>query len=98
MSTVIPSQPSSAPQRLGLPDADDLDPETVQRQLEVLLLTGGTTHDHALDSGPAEQRQLVRGEGPAADRDERLRQSLGSVAEPLGLSAGEDDRFLRHYT
>ena len=41
----------------------------------------------------ASRADLVGGERPPGDLDERLRAAAGRVAEPLGLAAGEDDRL-----
>ena len=60
-------------------------------------LPGGAREDHARHAGAREPADLVRSERLARDLDERLRTSAGSVAEPLGLAAGEDDRLHRGY-
>jgi hypothetical protein len=90
------AQASPTSQRLRLSDSDHLESEAAERALERLLVARRTAHDHPLDAGAPEECELVRGQGPAGDRHERFRLSLGSVAEPLGLSTGENDRFPRH--
>ena len=52
--------------------------------------------DHALDARGREPSDLVRGERPAGDVDERLRPPAAGVAEALGLAARQDDRL--HYS
>ena len=67
--------------------------EAPELSLEELALPRGAGHDHAVDAGLREPRDLVGGERPATDLDERLRASARGVAEPLGLAAAEDDRL-----
>src|SRR5205823_11682714 len=73
----------------------DLRPEPCQLLFEERALARRAADDHARHTGPRETADLVRGERPARDVDERLRASAGSVTEPLGLAAGEEDRFHR---
>ena len=87
------AEPAAAAERLGLSGRDDLRPEVADRRLERGLLPGDAADDHAVDADGRELLDLVRGERPAADLDQRLRTALGGLAEPLGLAAGEDDRL-----
>src|SRR6185295_11375894 len=85
--------PTPAPETLGLLRDSDLGTEVAKRALEEGALSGCARDDHPLDAGPREPCHLVRDERSAGDVDERLGPSAGSVAEPLGLAAGEDDRL-----
>ena len=85
---------ASAPsERLRLADQHELDAEVPELLLEDRFLARGAADQHTLDARLGEQSDLVRGQRAAPDRDERLGPALGCVAEPLGLSAGEDDRL-----
>ena len=75
--------------------ASDLDSDVAEARVELVLLPPEAADDHAPDAGLAEPPDLPCEQGPAADRDERLRQAAGRVAETLGLPAGEDDRLHR---
>src|SRR5207249_2386768 len=67
--------------------------ETVKLTLEEVALPRSTRDDHALHAGARESRHLVGDERAPRHVDQRLRPPTGSVAEPLGLAAGEDDRL-----
>ena len=84
-------QPSPASQRLVLAREGELDPHTFERALELALLPGAAADDHALDPGGREAADLVLGERPAGDIDERLRPALRGVAQALRLPAREQD-------
>src|SRR6478735_5965120 len=79
--------------RLRLRDRDDLGADTGELLLELRALTGGAREQHTAHAGIREPTDLIGGERLPGNVDERLRPSAGSVTEPLGLAAGEDDRF-----
>ena len=79
---------SPTPERLALGHGHDLRPEAGELGLEELFLAGRAADDHSVDARRGEERDLVGGERPPRDRDERLRPALRRVAEPLGLAAG----------
>ena len=85
--------PAAAPEPLRLLDGDDLGPSPASSVDERRSLAGRAREDDARHAGVREAAHLVGGERLARDVDERLRASCGSVAEPLGLAAGEDDRL-----
>jgi hypothetical protein len=58
-----------------------------------VLLPGAAADDHALDPGGSEAADLVLGERPARDVDERLRPALCGVAQALRLPTREEDRL-----
>ena len=89
------AQAAAAPERLGLADRDDLRAEPGQLRLEELLL-------------PAEQLTITRStparpsgstwyaaSGRPATGTSAFGRPCGSLAEALGLAAGEDDGFHR---
>jgi hypothetical protein len=85
--------PAAAPEPLGLLRADDLGRQAGELLREEVALPGRAGDDHALDPRLGEAGDLVRGERPLADLDERLRTAARGVAHPLGLAAGKDDRL-----
>src|SRR5581483_7283177 len=87
------AQPAAAPEPLRLLDCDDLGADPAELTLEERALARRAREDHPVDAGACEPSDLVRRERRACDLDERLRTSARSVAEPLGLTAGEDDRL-----
>ena len=56
-------------------------------------MPGRAREDHTGDAGIREPADLVGGERLAGDLDERFGAPARSVAKPLGLPAGEDDRL-----
>ena len=85
--------PAAAAHRLGLANGDDLRADAAQGALEMRLLTGRAADEHALHAHRPELLDLVGGQRPAPDLDERLGLALRGLAEPLGLAARQDDRF-----
>ena len=88
--------PAAATEPLGLLGDDDLRAETVELLREELSLSGCARDDHPLHPGSHEAPDLVGRERLAGDLDQRLGTAARSIAEPLGLAAGEDDRFAGH--
>ena len=64
---------AAAPEPLRLLGGDDLGAEPAELLLEEPSLPGGAREDHARHAGAHEPRDLVGGERPARDVDERLR-------------------------
>src|SRR5699024_11043049 len=86
---------AAAAEPLRLLRGDDLRAEALEQLEEALTLARGAGEDDARHAGTGETADLVGGERLPGDVHERLRASAGSVAEPFGLAAGEDDRFHR---
>src|SRR5262249_54640803 len=84
-------QAAAAAEPLRLLGAHDLDSEAGELAHEEFALSHSAGDDHAGDARTREAPDLVRGERTTGDVDERLRPSARSVAEALGLAAGEDD-------
>src|SRR5262245_25361650 len=87
------AQAAAASERLALTDGDDLGAEAAQLLLEERLVSRQAADDHARDTRLCESRNLIRGERPARDGDQRLRAALRRVAEALCLAAGQDQRL-----
>ena len=83
------------PQRLRLGDRDDLGAEAAERRLEGAFLAGRAADEHSSHAGGGQLLDLVGGQRPARELDERLRTPVRGLAEALGLAARQDDRF--HY-
>jgi hypothetical protein len=89
------AQAAAATEGLGLLDGDDLRAWPRKLTLEELAGAGGARHDHALDAGAGEQGDRVGGERLPRDGHQRLGEPLGSVAQTLGLAAGQQESLHR---
>src|SRR5581483_4713534 len=87
------AEAAASAERLGLADRVDLRAEAAERVHERLLLPGAAGDDHPLDARLDEPRHAVLREREPRDRDERLRQSLRRLSQPLRLAPGQEQRF-----
>src|SRR3954468_2458255 len=74
----------------------DLWTEACERFGELVAGAKAAADDHPRHAGPGQKPDLPRCQWTARDRDERLRNPAGGVAEALGLAARQNDRF--HYS
>jgi hypothetical protein len=63
-----------------------------ERPADVVDTVGAGENDVG-DAVLAEQRELVREEGPAEQRDDGLRAPQGQRPQPRALATGQDDRL-----
>ena len=90
--------PPPRPSGSGSPTASISAPSPPSAFDERLFLARAARDDHARHAGGDEARDAVLREREAGDRDERLRQSLRRLAEPLRLAAREQQRLHQRWS
>src|SRR2546425_11382809 len=90
------SDPAASAEALRLFSGRDLHAQAAERSRELLSGSGAAADDHPIDARAREQADLPGRERPPCNGHERLRHTSRGVAEALGFTACQDDRF--HYS